>query len=67
MAQGLRGGRRIERPTLRGLLDELEEIFRPDAQPPARGPPSDHRVRPRYAEQARVYSLLARRQGPLPL
>ncbi len=26
------GGRKIERPTLRGLLDELEEIFPPDAQ-----------------------------------
>lgn len=25
-------GQRIERPTLRGLLDGLEEIFRPDAQ-----------------------------------
>ena len=26
------GGRKIERLTLRGLLDELEEIFPPDAQ-----------------------------------
>ena len=26
------GGRKIERHTLRGLLDELEEIFPPDAQ-----------------------------------
>jgi hypothetical protein len=26
------GSRKIERPTLRGLLDELEEIFPPDAQ-----------------------------------
>ena len=26
------GGQKIERPTLRGLLDELEEIVRPDAQ-----------------------------------
>jgi hypothetical protein len=26
------GGRKIERRTLRGLLDELEEIFPPDAQ-----------------------------------
>jgi len=25
-------GRKIERPTLRSLLDELEEIFPPDAQ-----------------------------------
>ena len=25
------GGRKIERPTLRDLLDELEEIFPPDA------------------------------------
>jgi len=25
-------GRKIERPTLRGLLDELGEIFPPDAQ-----------------------------------
>jgi len=24
------GGRKITRPTLRGLLDELEEIFQPD-------------------------------------
>jgi hypothetical protein len=26
------GGRKVERGTLRGLLDELEEIFPPDAQ-----------------------------------
>jgi hypothetical protein len=26
------GSRKIECPTLRGLLDELEEIFPPDAQ-----------------------------------
>ena len=26
------GSRKIERPTLRGLLDELEEIFLSDAQ-----------------------------------
>jgi len=26
------GGRKIERHTLRGLLDELEQIFPPDAQ-----------------------------------
>jgi hypothetical protein len=26
------GSRKIERSTLRGLLDELEEIFTPDAQ-----------------------------------
>jgi len=26
------GGRNIERPTLRGLLDELEGIFPPDTQ-----------------------------------
>jgi len=26
------GGRKIERRTLHGLLDELEEIFLPDAQ-----------------------------------
>ena len=26
------GSRKIERSTLRGLLDELEEIFPPDAQ-----------------------------------
>lgn len=26
------GGQRIERPTLRGLLDGLEEIFHPDPQ-----------------------------------
>jgi hypothetical protein len=26
------GSRKIERPTLRGLLDELEEIFPPDVQ-----------------------------------
>ncbi len=26
------GGRKVERRTLRGLLDELEEIFPPDAQ-----------------------------------
>jgi hypothetical protein len=26
------GGRKIERRTLRSLLDELEEIFSPDAQ-----------------------------------
>jgi len=26
------GGQKIEHPTLRGLLDELEEIFPPDAQ-----------------------------------
>jgi hypothetical protein len=26
------GGRKIERPTLRGLLDALEEIFPPDTQ-----------------------------------
>jgi len=24
------GGQKIEHPTLRGLLDDLEEIFRPD-------------------------------------
>ena len=26
------GGQKIEHPTLRGLLDDLEEIFRPDAR-----------------------------------
>lgn len=26
------GGQRIKHPTLRGLLDRLEEIFHPDAQ-----------------------------------
>jgi hypothetical protein len=26
------GGRKIERRTLHGLLDELEEVFRPDVQ-----------------------------------
>ena len=33
------GGRKIERPTLRGLLDELEEIFTPDAQDRQAGSP----------------------------
>ena len=33
------GGRKIERPTLRGLLDELEEIFPPDAQDRQAGSP----------------------------
>ena len=31
------GDQKIERPTLRGLLDDLEEMFPPDAQTPARG------------------------------
>ena len=31
------GGRKIERRTLHGLLDELEEIFPPDAQAPYAG------------------------------
>ena len=26
------GGQKIEHPTLRGLLDDLEEIFRPDTR-----------------------------------
>lgn len=26
------GGQKLEHPTLRGLLDDLEEIFRPDAR-----------------------------------
>jgi hypothetical protein len=30
MHKGMAGGRRIPRPTLRGLLDELEEIFPAD-------------------------------------
>jgi hypothetical protein len=33
------GSRKIERPTLRGLLDELEEIFTPDAQDRQAGSP----------------------------
>ena len=33
------GGRKIERHTLRGLLDELEEIFMPDAQDRQAGSP----------------------------
>jgi hypothetical protein len=33
------GSRKIERHTLRGLLDELEEIFMPDAQDRQAGSP----------------------------
>ena len=33
------GSRKIERSTLRGLLDELEEIFTPDAQDRQAGSP----------------------------
>ena len=33
------GSRKIERSTLRGLLDELEEIFTPDAQASQAGSP----------------------------
>ena len=33
------GGRKIERQTLRDLLDELEEIFTPDAQDRQAGSP----------------------------
>ena len=33
------GSRKIERSTLRGLLDELEEIFPPDAQDRQAGAP----------------------------
>jgi len=33
------GSRKIERHTLRGLLDELEEIFTPDAQDRQAGSP----------------------------
>jgi hypothetical protein len=33
------GSRKIERSTLRGLLDELEEIFPPDAQDRQAGSP----------------------------
>ena len=33
------GGQRIQRPTLRGLLDDLEEIVRPDAHASRTGTP----------------------------
>jgi hypothetical protein len=33
------GDQKIERPTLRGLLDGLEKIFRPDARPSHTGTP----------------------------
>ena len=33
------GGQKIEHPTLRGLLDDLEEIFRPDAPTSRTGTP----------------------------
>ena len=32
LPKALVGSRKIERQTVRGLLDELEEIFTPDAQ-----------------------------------
>ncbi len=32
-------GQKVERPTLRGLLDGLEEIFRPDAHASRMGTP----------------------------
>jgi hypothetical protein len=32
-------GQKIEHPTLRGLLDDLEETFRPDAHTSRRGIP----------------------------
>ena len=32
-------GQKIEHPTLRGLLDDLEEIFRPDARTSRMGTP----------------------------
>ena len=33
------GGQKIEHPTLRGLLDDLEEIFRPDTHASRTGTP----------------------------
>ena len=33
------GGQKIEHPTLRGLLDDLEEIVRPDAHTSRTGTP----------------------------
>ena len=33
------GGQKIEHPTLRGLLDDLEEIFCPDARTSCTGTP----------------------------
>ena len=33
------GGQKIEHPTLRGLLDDLEETFRPDAHASRPGTP----------------------------
>ncbi len=33
------GDQKIERPTLRGLLDDLDEIFRPDAHASRTGTP----------------------------
>jgi hypothetical protein len=38
------GSRKIEHHTLGALLDELEEIFTPDAQDRQEGPRSDYRV-----------------------
>jgi hypothetical protein len=37
--RALVGGQKIEHPTLRGLLDDLEEIFRPDARTSRTGTP----------------------------
>ena len=49
------GGRKIERPTLRGLLDELEAIFPPDTQASLRGPRGDRRIRHDTPKMARIY------------